>query len=236
MMQQLIQISDCHLAQRSLMNGVNTRMRLKHIIKNINNKPYDALIATGDLVNTPSAKNYQLLTYFLMQLKRKNISIIAGNHDDINLMRAYLMPYIMRTISLDNWCIILTDSVVDKQVYGMLSAKELMRLEREIIGTTKPYVFIALHHPIVKMNSTWNDMQSLHNAKTLLALLKNHPKVKAVSFGHSHEYKVFNKSGLRIYSCPSSAKQFTHYRSYSSAYMIFKLLDSGNIDHKVIWI
>ncbi len=235
-MQQLIQISDCHLAYKSVMNGVNTRMRLKRIIKNINSKSHHALIATGDLVNMPNSKNYQLLTYFLMQLKTKHISIIAGNHDNINLMRTHLMPYIMRTILLDYWCIILTDSVVNGQVYGMLSTKELMRLEREIIDTTKPYVFIGLHHPVVKMNSTWDNMQSLRNAKTLLALLRNYSKVKAVSFGHSHEYKVFNKSGLRIYSCPSSAKQFTNYRRYSSAYMIFKLLNSGNINHEVVWI
>ncbi len=229
----LVQISDCHIDKMAL--GVNTQNKLKKVITSVNKTNVDLVIITGDLVNNASDENYKICKSLLNTIRAKKISIIAGNHDNNELITKHLNNYCNDYISLGNWDIIFINSIVKNQVYGFITTLELKKLEKLVRTSQKTNIILAIHHPIVSMASDWNDKLSLTNSDDLFAIISKYPKIKSIAWGHSHEYKVFKKNNLALFSCPSSAKQFNKLQ-LKSGYLQFKLLFNGTIIHKVVWI
>lgn len=231
----MIQISDIHLDTEITM-GVDSEHLLSILIKHINqHQSINTLIATGDLVHHASLENYQKLGQYLAQLTIENIILIAGNHDDKQQLSKTLPLYQHPSFYLDNWQIITLNSVVENQVYGHLSSQELNHLKTQLNNTKADHIFIMLHHPIVPMQSSWDDELSLKNPNDLFNVVKKYPIVKAISWGHAHQYKAFKQFGVKLYSCPSTIKQFVPV-DYQGAYLQFNLLKNGRINHKLIKI
>ncbi len=228
----LAQISDCHIDKTA---EVSNKNKLQKVIANINKINADLVIITGDLVSNANNENYKILLDLLKTIKAKNISLIGGNHDDIKLITKHLSYYCNDYVSLGNWSIIFINSVVEGQVYGFITDLELKKIENLVLKSSKPNIILVIHHPILSMASSWDDRLSLTNSDSLFAIIKKYPRIKAVTWGHSHEYKFFARDNLALFSCPSSAKQFNK-AQLSYGYLQFKLPINGTIKHKVVWM
>ena len=231
----LIQISDCHINTTSCL-GVDTVAMMQKMVSHIGKNHVDGLIATGDLVHTPSVDNYQiLLDFFDNQLGKQieNIVVIPGNHDDKSALKHCLTHYHQPYFDLENWRIIFIDSVVENTIAGTITPEELKRLTKQLDQSSQSHIMLALHHPIVSMQSSWDDSLSLNNAKALFDVIAPYANIKAITWGHSHEYKVFNKNNIKLYSCPSAVKQFNQTTPYQGAYLSFKLFGDGRITHQL---
>ena len=58
------------------------------------------------------------------------------------------------------------------------------------------------------MRSRWLDTVGLANAGDFLAVLRRHPQVRAVLFGHVHQALDETRDGLRMLATPSTCSQF----------------------------
>lgn len=227
-----IQISDCHIDNNPQSMGVDTHQNLARIINEITPIKSDALLISGDLTHNGTPDSYVKLKELLTPIQ-SDIFVIKGNHDSDNLM-ALFAENLFKKISLGKWDIISIDSVQANKTSGYLSKNALSELDTQLHQSTADFIIVTLHHPIVPMNSTWNDALSLENPQDLFTVLDKHTKIQAVLFGHAHESAEFNRRGLKIIACPSTAVQFTDEKRIGFNY--YTLYDEGRLEYETRWI
>ena len=231
-MPNFIQISDCHIDDNPQSMEVNTHQNLARIITEITPIKSDALLISGDLTHNGTHDSYAKLKELLTPVQ-SDIFVIKGNHDSNNLM-ALFAGCLFKKISLSKWDIISVDSVQTNKTSGYLSKNALSALNAQLNQSTADFVIVMLHHPIVPMNSTWDDSLSLKNPQDLFTILDKHTKIQAVLFGHAHESASFNRQGLKIIACPSTAVQFTDEKRIGFNY--YTLNDDGHLEYETRWI
>lgn len=232
-MNSLIQISDCHISQCKQAIGVNTHDNLQAIVKKITTIEVDALLISGDLSHNGSIAAYQILKKILAPVQT-NIMMIAGNHDNKANLAAIFAPHLFEQLTLGLWEIISVDSVQVNKISGRINKQALARLDDLLKQSTAQYVIVVLHHPIISMNSTWDDSLSLENPKELFGVLGKYSKIQAVLFGHAHEAAEFNQHNLKIIACPSTAKQFNQETRIGFNHYI--LHDNGKLSVDTQWL
>ena len=227
-----IQISDCHIDDNPQSMGVDTHQNLARIINEITPIKSDALLISGDLTHNGTPDSYAKLKELLTPVQ-SDIFVIKGNHDSGNLMTLF-SECLFKKISLGKWDIISIDSVQANKTSGYLSKNALFALDDQLNQSTADFVIVMLHHPIVPMNSTWDDALSLENPQDLLAVLDKHAKIRAVVVGHAHESAEFNRQDLKIIACPSTAVQFTDEKRIG--FNDYTLNDDGRLECETRWI
>lgn len=231
-MNQFIQISDCHIDDNEQSMGVNTHQNLAYIIDKITSMNSDALLISGDLTHNGTVKSYKKLKQILTPVQ-SDIFVIAGNHDSANLADVFSKS-LFKKISLGVWDIISVDSVQAGKTSGYLTKDTLIELDEQLNSSTAEYIIVVLHHPIVPMRSTWDDLLSLENPQDLFTLLNKHAKIQAVLFGHAHEAAEFKKHGLKIIACPSTAVQFNDEKRIGFNH--YTLNNDGSLECETQWI
>lgn len=232
-MPKLIQISDCHIDDQLMVMGVDSQRNLQSVIQNIKQTEFDALLISGDLTHHGSLNSYQTLKTILSPIQQP-IFVIGGNHDQAQNLTQVFAQNLLTSAKLDNWEIISIDSVQTGQTSGLVSESELVALDKACLNSSAAYIIIVLHHPIVPMNSSWDDELSLTNPQDLFAILDKHPKIRTVVFGHAHEAAKFSRLGVDIYSCPSTALQFNS--ETRIGFNEFELANDGTINFTTQWI
>lgn len=232
-MKRFIQISDCHIDDTPLALGVNTHHNLMRIVAKITSMPSDALFISGDLTHNGTLASYQKLKQILAPIK-SDIFVISGNHDDKSNLKTFFAKNLFNEIYLGDWAIISMDSVQIGKTSGYLPKKTLGELDRQLRYAKARYIFLMLHHPVVPMQSTWNDALSLENPKELFSLVKKHPRIRVISFGHAHESAQFVSDNIKIIACPSTAIQFNHEKRIG--FNDYVLHNNGVFECKTQWI
>lgn len=232
-MNNFIQISDCHIDDTEQSMGVNTHQNLQTIIKKILSINIDALLISGDLSHNGTTDSYQALKKLLSPVKT-DIFIIAGNHDNLDNLADLFKKQLFNQFTLGSWEIISVDSVQADKTSGYLTQEVLIDLDKHLENSNAKYILVVLHHPIVPMNSNWDDSLSLENPKDLFKILEKHPKIQAVLFGHAHEAAEFRQNNLRIISCPSTALQFNN--ESRIGFNHYTLNDDGQLDYYTQWL
>lgn len=232
-MKHFVQISDCHIDNNAQTMGVDSHENLSKIVDKITTLKSTALIISGDLTHNGTHQSYKKLKQILTPINT-NIFAIAGNHDNVENLRAELEEYLFDIVTLGIWDVITIDSVKAGKDSGFVSTQALTKLDEQLQNSNAQYVVIVLHHPIVPMNSNWDDALSLENPQDLFAVLDKYPKIQAVLFGHAHELAEFNKNNLKIISCPSTALQFNDEKRIAFNY--YTLFDNGQLSYKTQWI
>ncbi len=227
-----IQISDCHIDDNPQSMGVDTHQNLARIINEITPIKSDALLISGDLTHNGTPDSYTKLKELLTPIQ-SDIFVIKGNHDSDNLTTTFARC-LFKKISLGVWDIISINSVQANKTSGYLSKNSLSELNAQLNQSTANFIIVMLHHPIVPMNSTWDDSLSLENPQDLFAVLDKYTKIRAVLFGHAHESAEFNKRGLKIIACPSTAVQFTDEKRIGFNY--YTLNDNGRLEYETRWV
>ena len=236
----LVQMSDCHIGDEPQSIGVNTQANVQKIVQAVIKQRPDACVISGDLSHSGTEKSYQLLQRILAPIQ-SNLMVLPGNHDNIEHLKMTFFQQLKPKLRLGNWEMIAIDSTQfadsTEKVYqtsGYLSYADLAQLEMVLKTTQAQYNILVLHHPIVSMQSSWDDTLSLENAEDLLALIDQYPKVKAVLWGHAHQAAAFNHKEVQLIACPSTARQF--YGSDKIGFNTYWLHDNGELTWQTVWI
>src|SRR6185295_13055593 len=193
----IAQISDLHIKPPgSLAYGkVDTAKALERCIASLNefNPAPDFVVISGDLVDTPTAEEYQYLKRLLAPLKLP-FAGIPGNHDARELMRAafpsaayaFTAGALNQKIEVGELDLILLDSSVPGKPHGTLDAATLQWLEQTLASSADRPALLFLHHPPFETGISHMDRQNLLNADQLASIVKLHPRARLVSAGHVH--------------------------------------------------
>lgn len=210
----IIQISDTHLyddANKDLL-GVKTQASFASLTQLLRNDPkkIDLIIVSGDLSQDGKQHSYQRIAEQLGEFKVP-VYCIPGNHDNVSEMTAAYPHESMladKHVILENWDVILLNSQKPGCVEGHLDSLQMHFLESCLSARADYQALVVLHHHPVPVGSAWLDKIGLENAESFWTVIKGHPRVKAVLFGHVHQEFAGKVSNTLCYSAPSTCIQF----------------------------
>ena len=214
----LCQISDLHVtASGQRLHGVVDTVacleRCVHRIIGLDPLP-DLVVATGDLVDTPSARAYGQLREMLAKLPLP-VYLLPGNHDERQALRAafpdhrYLPregEFLQYAIDEHPVRLLALDTVVPGEAGGALCAQRLQWLEQQLRRSDAPTV-IAQHHPPFRTGIAHMDRMGLEDASPLEQIVRRFPQVQRIVCGHLHRPIQARFGATLATTCPSPAHQ-----------------------------
>jgi len=214
----LCQISDPHIVERgSLAYGkVDTPLLLERCVRKILALPRrpDAVIATGDLVDTGTAAEYGLLAEILAPLDMP-LYLAVGNHDDRQALRAAFPKhthlhgddgFVQYAVEDFDVRLIVLDTLIPQRPGGRLCEKRLRWLDRKLAAAERPTV-VAQHHPPFATGLSFMDRMGLADPAAEAAVIARYPQVERVIAGHYHRTAEARFAGTIASICPSTAHQ-----------------------------
>lgn len=208
----VFQISDCHLSDET--SYYNFERALGEVSKDT---AHAAVLLTGDLVCGPKPGDYTKLSRIIDKyIKDKPIYAIAGNHDDLVLMKEELRNSSIKVVKhcrIAGREIVFLDSSqkpinsVHPLGSGRLDRLDLSLLKKVARKRKKPIVVI--HHPVIRVGSDWMKAICLENDDYTFSILKRFG-VKDVICGHGHDHIVTTKEEVTQHMAPSTAYGFDH--------------------------
>ena len=233
MIKSFIQISDSHIDNDKLVMGVDSQENLITVVSDISKHYFDALIISGDLAHNGTLESYQRIKKILNAIKTK-IYILPGNHDDFSNLTQIFNESSLCNFIIGCWEVITINSVQVGKVSGRLNNEQLHYLSQKINSSSAKYIALCLHHPPVSMQSDWDDALSLENPEDLFAVIDQFNNIKAIMWGHAHQCSEFNRKGVKLFACPSTALQFNGQSGIG--YNHYTLNDDGEIYCKTHWL
>lgn len=177
----------------------------------------DALLLTGDLVETGRADAYAQLLALLAPISLP-LYPVAGNHDEREALasafgerfapHAQRLPgFLQYAAPLGDLRLLVLDTVVPRRGHGALCSTRLAWLAERLAEDASP-TLIAMHHPPFATGIEHMDaMGLLEGAVALEALVHRHPQVQAILCGHLHRSIQTRFGGTVAATCPSTAHQ-----------------------------
>jgi Icc protein len=220
----VVQISDLHLREGD--DGLGPAERLKRALAQVSTlqpRP-DALLVSGDIVDAPSRAGYEQARELLVSLGLP-IHAIPGNHDDRDMLRAYLgsevagagggghgaAPHddgapVNFAVKYGGLRLVGCDTTQAGQDGGALGTEQLGWLDETLRGEPHTPTLLALHHPPVLTGVRVMDAIALALADRapLEAVLEAHPQVQAITCGHVHTTMSTSFAGRPLLICPST--------------------------------
>jgi len=212
-----IHVSDLHILgeEGRRQYGADTGAILRQAIPLMNALEPDLVIVGGDLVSDESEESYRRLQALLAPL-RAPLHFVMGNHDDRTAFRRVFRA--AEPASAEPVCeaferggvrFLLLDSLLPGQVEGRLADGQLQWLERELSTRPDRPAWVFLHHPPLPIYIRWLDALGLTNGDALLGVLRRHPQVEAVAYGHIHQPRRWRHQGALFLGVPALAFRFS---------------------------
>jgi Icc protein len=241
----VVQFSDCHLLAdiHGKHLGANVYEHLARVLNDIKQLPIiDAIIFTGDLSQDHSLASYQ---HFKVLVEHTNlpvaVSIVAGNHDDITLIKQQLNTDAFSfetTLQIGSWQVNLVDSTTDSPD-GFIN---ISQLEKQLSATTADYQLLVHHHHSLDVGY-FIDRHGLINQQQYWQCCHQFPNLKAVLCGHVHQaIDLRSEQGIAMYSCPATSVQFAKHPMNCEAaqcipgYRLFTLTPTGEITTQIRYV
>lgn len=184
----ILQITDCHLfpTPESTLLGVCVFESLHAVLRAAcaERRP-DAVLATGDLAQRPSAATYRLFLAAVREHFRGPLLCVPGNHDHGATFADELPTEDLR---VGPWHVHGIDTHVDDVVGGTVAERELGRLADALNGDGP--ALVVGHHCPVEIGCPWLDEHRIDNGEDLLAVLagaNGGRGASAYAFGHIHQ-------------------------------------------------
>ena len=202
----ILQVTDCHLFAEpgATLLGVRVRDSLEAVLRAAcAERTPDALLATGDLAQRPSAATYGLFLATVREHFDGPLLCVPGNHDHGAPFAAALPTEDLR---LGAWRLLAVDTHQDDVVGGTVAQRELERLAAVLDGDGP--ALVAGHHCPVATGCPWLDEHRIDNGEALLDLLAA-AEARAYVFGHIHQpFEQARGEGPPLYGTPSTCFQF----------------------------
>ena len=219
----IAQVSDAHFSSyeentsyKFLKMSANL---LDDVIFQINTSgPYDFVMFTGDLINTPKITELEkfidhekniLYPWYAIDgnhdigidgplTKNKFLEVLANANENMrqkNIYYAFTPKKGFRVICLD--------SIIDYKLTsnGEISNEQFLWLKEELDKYTNEVVIVCTHVPIIEPYTSPN--HQMENEYELRKLLKTHKAPVIVLQGHYHAAKIKQDENLLVVSCPS---------------------------------
>lgn len=210
--------SDTHIAEdpKETYRGFFPAANLQAVIQDICDYPFDMAFINGDAARLDGKQEDYLHLQKLLQPLAKHcpITIGLGNHDDRDVFRKVFSPVYADEVKGANKHVTIVDTahgrwlVLDSLMYVNKAAGQLGKAQRLWMAeylkksTDKP-LWILVHHTLGD-----NDGE-LMDSGPLLSLVKAAPHVKAIFYGHSHQYHVKQDGGLYLVNIPAIGYNFS---------------------------
>jgi 3',5'-cyclic-AMP phosphodiesterase len=207
-------ISDLHIVRPGALayGKVDTAAALARCIAELNRltpRP-QIVVATGDLVDTPTEAEYAHLQRLLAPLQIP-LAVIPGNHDARSMLRAAFPAQayaeakeaLNLSLALGPLDLLLLDSSVPGAPHGLLDLASLRWLDAALARDAARPALLFLHHPPFSTGIAHMDRQSLCNAGELAAVLERHSRARLVACGHVHRATLTMFAGIAATICPA---------------------------------
>lgn len=172
-----------------------------------------ALLISGDLVDTGSAKEYRRARELLSPLSMP-IHVVAGNHDDRHQLREHFgVPaadgFIQYAATVGPLRLVVCDTMLPGRNEGSFGPDRLGWLEAALAADRETPTIVAMHHPPLATGIRVIDQFGLpHDDQRALAKAIGHsPQVKRIVAGHVHRAFVGALAGCVVSVCPSTTVQ-----------------------------
>lgn len=252
----IVQITDLHVLadDDAEICGVKPNRSLARVIDDINRltPAAELVIASGDLTDAGSPQAYRRLAEILQELDCR-VYVMAGNHDEVDVMRGELCSQNIRhQVSIDcgDWRLLLLNSKTPDASYGTIDADEFNRLETELNDHDRP-LLLAMHHTPLRLCAS--PACRMQNADSLLACVRQHPRIKGIIAGHTHNDVEQTINQARIMTTPSTMVQVTHNQQEAftqnrefwhyhtpdisrHGYRVVDLQAEGHLSSEVFWV
>jgi len=210
-------LSDTHIAGDPENNyrGFYPYRNLQKAFTQIAAELPEGLVVTGDIARlTGQMEDYENFKKLLVPLVgRRPIYLALGNHDNrVNFLDVFESPagrkpavkgkHVM-TVDAGPVRFILLDSLFStNETMGLLGKAQRTWLQQYLqTGDDKP-VILFFHH------SLRDDDGDLQDLPRLFDIIKPVAKVKAIVYGHSHEYGFSDFEGIHLINLPAVAFNF----------------------------
>lgn len=201
----LAHISDTHFD-----GGRRAVRRAERVMKYLNRLPgrLDAIIVTGDIADSAAAIEYQ---HARAALQSDSVPILTcpGNHDARESFRTDFLHEdgsgpVNRVHVVGEAVVVMCDSSIPGQSNGHLSDETLAWLQT-VLDDAPPSapIFIAFHHPPVRLFSPIVDPIRLDAPDSLATIIANDSRIVAVLCGHAHTAAITTFAGVPLIVGPS---------------------------------
>jgi Icc protein len=210
-------LSDTHIAADSENNyrGHYPYRNLRATLEQIASDPPQGLVVTGDIARlTGQMADYENFRQLALPLVgRRPMYLALGNHDDrANFLDVFEEEADARppvrgkhivTVDAGAARFIVLDSLfVTSQTAGLLGKAQRTWLERYLHTCDDKPVLLFFHHSLRDSDGDLLDIPRLFE------LIQPIPKVKALVFGHSHEYSFSDYEGIHLVNLPAVGYNF----------------------------
>ncbi len=177
----------------------------------------DAVLVSGDLADTPGAREYERVRELLAPLPMP-VYVIGGNHDDRDALREYFAldrstgrvgePF-RYSVSVGSIRLVASDSTIPGRDQGQFDLEHRLWLEAELAADAAATTIVAMHHLPVPTGIHPLDELGLPEADrhALADVLAANPQARRVVSGHVHRTAFDVLGGCGVIACPSTYMQ-----------------------------
>ncbi|CAN5152871.1 hypothetical protein BH23BAC1_BH23BAC1_49110 [soil metagenome] len=207
-------LSDTHIPEdvENVYRGFYPYQNLKKIVPNVLKSNPEAVLINGDVARLSGEKgDYRNVQQLIAPLAEKlPVYMTMGNHDNrdhvkeiFNLKREIEDQQVM-VVETEPVRFLLLDSLlyVDK-VAGLLGKNQRAWLDTFLKNSDNKPTVIFLHHTLGDRDSDLLDVDRF------FSIIKPHQKIKAIFYGHSHEYKYDTLEGIHLVNQPAVGYNFS---------------------------
>ncbi|AIU25380.1 hypothetical protein LV28_01300 [Pandoraea pnomenusa] len=222
----LCQITDLHVTRPGALacGRVDTALALRRAIAAINHltpRP-DAVIATGDLIDTAHPSEYEVLRECLAELTMP-LYLVVGNHDHREALRdafpehVYLRTgyeFLQYRVDLGPTTVLALDTQDPPGASGHLCESRLSWLDAQLHACAGRPTIIAMHHPPFETGIEFMDGYGLSSAgrEGFARVTSCHGHIERVICGHLHrsiQAQVPGAPNVMASTCVSTAHQIS---------------------------
>ena len=230
-MYSLLQLSDTHIQEpdRTLKTGVvGADAFLCAIEKAKRVQPsFDAILISGDLVDSGGEAQYQELLALLEHLPSGvPVFLCLGNHDartpfrkvftgrlqstGLSDLHSHFLQYTAPLFQSDGRTVrmVVMDTLEPRRDEGHLCADRIDWLGEVIQRYPHDRLLLVMHHLPFLTGSALFDAMVLQERDALLDCLHGHSNIERVLCGHFHRACVADFLGIPVVVCPSSAHAY----------------------------
>lgn len=207
-------LSDTHVAgdPQEAYRGFFPYQNLQTAVPQVLAAAPEGVIINGDVARLSGEKtDYQQVQQLLNPLAQKlTVHMTLGNHDDRDNFRAVFSEpttlvedHYVHVIEAPPVRMILLDSLLYvNKVVGLLGKLQRSWLEMFLDSTAPVTTLIFVHHTL------GDDDSDLQDVDRMFDIIRPHPSVKAVLYGHSHRYQYGQRDGIQLINLPAVGYNF----------------------------
>nr|WP_284190411.1 metallophosphoesterase [Vibrio zhanjiangensis] len=139
---------------------------------------------------------------------------IAGNHDDIEMMKSAFIDTSIKIdeyLSIDKFNFIFIDSSKKPKKEMMLGAGRVSDHDIQKIKNAKKETVIVIHQPIFENGTDWFNKIGLENQNEVAQSVLNNTNIKHIICGHGHSFIKTKVKGTTQTMSPSTSYGFDHH-------------------------